>query len=42
MENDQQLPDNNQQRPRMLTLLCILTFLGSGLSAFANLVLFAF
>lgn len=42
MENDQQQPDNNQQRPRMLTLLCILTFLGSGLSAFANLVLFAF
>ncbi|NOX84674.1 MAG: hypothetical protein GXO86_01720 [Chlorobi bacterium] len=40
MENNLQHQESNTQRPAMLTVLCILTFIGSGLSAFANLLLF--
>ena len=29
-----------KKRPELLTILCILTFIGSGLAAFSNLVLF--
>lgn len=42
MEDNHQPPDNHQQRPPMLTLLCVFTFAGSGLSAFANLILYLF
>jgi hypothetical protein len=34
-------PDyRRKRRPELLTILCILTFIGSGLAAFSNLVLF--
>ena len=29
-----------KKRPDLLTILCILTFIGSGLAAFSNLILF--
>ncbi|MCF8227476.1 MAG: hypothetical protein K9G58_04250 [Bacteroidales bacterium] len=36
-----QTPENQQprKRPELLTILCILTFIGSGLGTFSNLVL---
>ena len=40
MESSFQQQENNAQRPVLLTVLCILTFIGSGLSSFANLLLF--
>ena len=40
MEISFQQQENNTQRPVLLTVLCILTFIGSGLSSFANLLLF--
>ena len=40
MESNFQQRENNAQRPVLLTVLCILTFIGSGLSFFANLLLF--
>lgn len=42
MEDSHQPPDTTQQRPPMLTLLCIFTFAGSGLSSFANLALYLY
>ncbi len=40
MENITEQQNAQPQRPLLLTVLCILTFTGSGLSAFANLLLF--
>ena len=44
MEEQQMLPasGNKDQRPTLLTVLCILTFIGSGLNAFSNLMVFIF
>ena len=44
MEEHQVLPDAEQKekRPSLLTLLCILTFIGSGMNAFSNVVVFLF
>ena len=44
MEEQQVLPDAEQKekRPSLLTVLCILTFIGSGMNAFSNLVVFLF
>jgi hypothetical protein len=44
MEEQQLLPatDAKEKRPNLLTVLCILTFIGSGLNAFSNLMVFIF
>ncbi len=44
MEEQQMLPDieTKEKRPTLLTVLCILTFIGSGLNAFSNLMVFIF
>jgi hypothetical protein len=44
MEELQMLPVNetNNKRPTLLTVLCILTFIGAGLNTFSNLVFFIF
>ncbi|MCB0805978.1 MAG: hypothetical protein KDC05_09290 [Bacteroidales bacterium] len=34
------LSGNNKKRPELLTWLCVLTFIGSGIAAFSNLVVF--
>jgi hypothetical protein len=41
---EQLLPDteSKEKRPSLLTVLCILTFIGSGLNVFSNLVVFLF
>ncbi len=36
------LPETTPQRPTMLTVLCILTFIGSGMNLFSSLVIAAF
>ena len=38
----EQLPDTQPKRPNMLTILCILTFIWSGLYLFSNLVIAGF
>ena len=35
-------PETKDKRPNLLTVLCILTFIGSGLNAFSNLIIFIF
>jgi hypothetical protein len=40
MQPTEQEPRIKKSRPELLTILCILTFIGSGLAAFSNLVLF--
>jgi hypothetical protein len=44
MEEIQQepVPGNIQQRPNLLTVLCILTFIGSGLNLFSSLMISLF
>lgn len=44
MEDQQPKPvtDSIEKRPQLLTVLCILTFIGSGMNAFSNLVVFIF
>ena len=44
MEEPQMLPVNeaNNKRPTLLTVLCILTFIGAGMNAFSNLMVFIF
>jgi hypothetical protein len=44
MEEQQMLPapETKDKRPNLLTVLCILTFIGSGLNAFSNLIIFIF
>jgi len=44
MEEQPLLPttDSGEKRPNLLTVLCILTFIGSGLNAFSNLMVFIF
>jgi len=44
MEEQPMLPatETNDKRPNLLTVLCILTFIGSGLNAFSNLMVFIF
>ncbi len=44
MDEQQMLPatEAKDKRPNMLTVLCILTFIGSGLNAFSNLMVFLF
>jgi hypothetical protein len=44
MEEQQMLPatESKEKRPTMLTVLCILTFIGSGLNAFSNMMVFIF
>ncbi len=42
---EQQIPpaiESKEKRPTLLTLLCILSFIGSGLNAFSNLMVFIF
>lgn len=34
--------ETREKRPNLLTVLCILTFIGSGLNAFSNLMVFFF
>lgn len=34
--------ETKDKRPNLLTVLCILTFIGSGLNAFSNLIIFIF
>ncbi len=34
MEEQQSIPDSKPKRPQLLTILCILTFIGSGLGVF--------
>jgi hypothetical protein len=36
------LPENKPQRPTLLTVLCILTFIGSGMNLFSSLVIAGF
>jgi hypothetical protein len=36
------LPETTPQRPTMLTVLCILTFIGSGMNLFSSLVIAGF
>jgi hypothetical protein len=36
------LPDTKQQRPTLLTVLCILTFIGSGMNLFSSLIIAGF
>jgi hypothetical protein len=38
----QQLPEAQPKRPNMLTILCILTFIGSGMQLFSSLVIAGF
>ena len=40
MQTADQYPTEQKKRPDLLTILCILSFIGSGLAAFSNLVLF--
>jgi hypothetical protein len=44
MDEQQILPatEARGKRPKLLTVLCILTFIGSGLNAFSNLMVFIF
>jgi hypothetical protein len=44
MEEQPLLPDveSKEKRPTFLSVLCILTFIGSGLNAFSNLMVFLF
>lgn len=44
MDEQQILPatEAKDKRPKLLTVLCILTFIGSGLNAFSNLMVFIF
>lgn len=35
-------PENREERPRMLTIVCILTFIGSGMNLFSNLIIVLF
>ncbi len=44
MDEHQILPatEAKDKRPKLLTILCILTFIGSGLNAFSNLMVFIF
>ena len=44
MEEQQLLPatETRNKRPNLLTLLCVLTFIYSGLGAFSNLMVFIF
>jgi len=44
MEEQQLLPpvETKEKRPTMLTVLCILTFIGSGLNTFSNFMVFLF
>jgi hypothetical protein len=44
MEDQQSMPatESKEKRPQLLTILCILTFIGSGMNAFSNLVVFIF
>jgi hypothetical protein len=44
MEEQQMLPstESKKKRPNLLTILCILTFIYSGLGAFSNLMVFIF
>jgi hypothetical protein len=44
MEEQQMLPATGakDKRPNLLTVLCILTFIGSGMNAFSNLMVFIF
>jgi hypothetical protein len=44
MEEQQMLTasESKNKRPNLLTILCILTFIGSGLNAFSNLMIFIF
>jgi hypothetical protein len=44
MEEQQMLPagEAGNKRPTLITVLCILTFIGSGLNAFSNLMVFIF
>ena len=44
MEDQQLLPvsKSKEKRPTLLTVLCILTFIASGLNAFSNLMVFIF
>ena len=44
MEDQQMLPvsKSKEKRPTLLTVLCILTFIASGLNAFSNLMVFIF
>jgi hypothetical protein len=42
-ENTQQLlPETRPKRPNLLTVLCILTFIGSGMNMFSSLVIAGF
>ncbi|MEI6173755.1 MAG: hypothetical protein WCR01_08380 [Bacteroidota bacterium] len=36
------LPETNKKRPNLLTVLCILTFIGSGMNMFSSLVIAGF
>ena len=36
------LPETNKKRPNLLTVLCILTFIGSGMNMFSSLVIASF
>jgi hypothetical protein len=36
------LPDTKPKRPNLLTILCILTFIGSGMNMFSSLVIASF
>jgi len=38
----QLLPETNSKRPNLLTILCILTFVGSGLNLFSSIMVAAF
>jgi hypothetical protein len=38
MEDNIQIPEKKPSRPQLLSILCVLTFIGSGLSAFSYLV----
>jgi hypothetical protein len=44
MEEQQMLPatESRKKRPNLLTILCILTFIYSGIGAFSNLMVFIF
>ncbi len=38
MEEQQSIPESKPKRPQLLTILCILTFIGSGLGVFGFLI----
>jgi hypothetical protein len=38
----QQLTEKRQERPNLLTVLCILTFIGSGMNLFSSVIIAAF